>query len=108
VVAKRKQKSKKTIKLETAKQEGKLKPPRSKHTSNPNMPKKQMRDKFAWEKKPLATFHCCGINGHVVNDCYSRMREDTIQWRQIPYHKPGNKPLTRKEQQRIQLMEDHF
>jgi hypothetical protein len=36
------------------------------------------------------------------------MREDRIRWNQIPYHKPGNKPLTWKEQKRKLRMEDKF
>jgi hypothetical protein len=67
-----------------------------------------MNDKFAWENKPLAACKCCGVKGHVANYCYSRLREDKIQWRQIPYQNPGDKQLTRKEQQRIRRMEDKF
>jgi hypothetical protein len=103
VVAIRKQKSKKTKRLVTAKQEGKLKPPPYKLKPPPNMPKQQMRDKFAWEKKPLATCKCCGIKCHVASDCFSRLREDKIQWRQILYPKPGDTPLTQKEQQRLHI-----
>jgi hypothetical protein len=36
------------------------------------------------------------------------LRDDKIQWRQIPYNKPGDKPFTRKEHQRIPRMEDRF
>jgi hypothetical protein len=53
VVAKHKQKSKQTEKLYRKESSShlpitKLKPP-------PSTPKHQMKDKFAWEKKPLAT-----------------------------------------------------
>jgi hypothetical protein len=105
VVAKRKQKSKQTEKLVTAKQEGKPKPPPYKLKPPPSTPNQQMKDKFAWENKPLATWKYCGVKGHVANDCYSCLRADRIQWRQIPYHKPGDKALTRKEQYRIWRME---
>jgi hypothetical protein len=72
------------------------------------MPKQEIKDNFAREKKPLATCKCCGIKSHVASDCYSRLREDNIQWRQIPYPKLGDKPLTRKDQQRLQRIEDKF
>jgi hypothetical protein len=108
VVAKRKQNSKQVEKLLTAKQEGKLKPPPYKLKPPLSTPKQQIKDMFAWEKKPLATCKCSGVKGHVPNDCYSRQRADKIQWRQIPYHDPGDKPLTWKEQQCICRMEDRF
>jgi hypothetical protein len=78
----------------TDKQEGKLKPPPNKLKPLSSTPKQQMKDKFPWEKKPSETCNCCGFKGHVANYCYSRLRATKIQWRQIPYHKPGDKPLT--------------
>jgi hypothetical protein len=90
------------------KQEGKIKPPPYKLKPPPSVPKQQMKDYFAWEKKPLVTSKCCSLKEHVAHDCYSFLREDRIQWRQLVYAQPGDKPLTRKEQQRLQLMEDQF
>jgi hypothetical protein len=105
VVAKRKQqKSKQTKKLVTAKQEGKcktppykIKPPPYKLKPPPSTPKIMEDSKYAWEKFPLSRCKCCGVKGHVSNDCHSRLRATKIQCRQIPYHKPGDKPLTCKE-----------
>jgi hypothetical protein len=57
---------------------------------------------------PLSTCKCCGFKGHVANDCYSPLRATKIQWRQIPYHKPSDTPLTCKERQRTRRMEDKF
>jgi hypothetical protein len=48
-------------KLVIAKQEGSLKSPPYKLKPLPNMPKQKIKDKFAWENKPLATCKCCGI-----------------------------------------------
>jgi hypothetical protein len=44
----------------------------------------------------------------LANDSYFCLRADKIQWRQNPYHKPGDKPLTQKQQQRIQRKEDQI
>jgi hypothetical protein len=41
-------------------------------------------------------------------ECYYRMGKDRIRWNQIPYHKSGNKPFTRKEKERIIRMDDQF
>jgi hypothetical protein len=61
VVVKLKRNGTPTEKLVTAKQEGKLKPPPYKLKPPPSTPKQQMKDKSAWEKKPLATWNRCGI-----------------------------------------------
>jgi hypothetical protein len=51
------------------------------------MPKKQMKSsKLGWNKKSLAKCTCCGYLAHASTDCYYRMREEKIQWKQIPYH----------------------
>jgi hypothetical protein len=102
VVAKRKQQGNQTKRLVTVKQEGKLKQLPYKIKPPPNMSKKD------WHKRPPATCESCGCNGHVSKDCYYHMREDRSKWKHIPYDKPGNKPLTRKEQKRILRMEDKF
>jgi hypothetical protein len=64
--------------------------------------------KFASEKKPLTTCKCCGMKGHTARNCYARTFGTKIQWRQIPYPRPGDKPHTWKERQRLQHMEDQF
>jgi hypothetical protein len=106
-VAKQIQKCKQTGKFWTAKQEGKLS-----HllvnSSHLHLHQQQIIDIFALEKKPLATCKCCGVKGHVANDCNSRLGADITQWRQIRYHKPGDKPLTRNKQQRIWRSEDQI
>jgi hypothetical protein len=107
VVAKQKQRSKQTKKLATAKQEGKLKPRAFILKAPTNIPKDQMKDsKVGRNKKPTASCKSCGVKGHISTNCYYRMREDKIQWTQIPYNKPGNKPLTRKEQKRQLRVKD--
>jgi hypothetical protein len=115
VFAKRKQKSKQTEELVTAKQEGKLKPPPYKLKpppynlkQPPSTPKNMEDSKYAWENKTLSTYKCCGMTGHTARDFYARTFGTRIQWRQFPYPKPGDKPLTRKERQRLQRLEDKF
>jgi hypothetical protein len=66
VVAKRKQKSKQTKSLVTVKQEGRLKQPPYKLKPPPGTPKQQIKDKCAWEKKPLATCRRCGVISPVI------------------------------------------
>jgi hypothetical protein len=60
------------------------------------------------KKKISATCGCYGFRGHVSTDCYYRMREVKIKWKQLPYHKPGSKPFTWKEQKRVLCTEDKF
>jgi hypothetical protein len=48
------------------------------------------------------------MKGHTARDCFARTFGTKNQWRQIPYPKPGDKPLTRKELQRLQRMKDQF
>jgi hypothetical protein len=104
VVAKRKQKSKQTKKLVTAKQEGNLKPPPYKLKPPPyklkpplSTPKRMEDLKHAWLTFPLSTCKSCGVKGHVANECHLCINGQRIRCGEIPYHKPGDKPLTRKE-----------
>jgi hypothetical protein len=55
VDAKRKQKRRQTKMFVIAKQEGRFNSPPYQLKPPPNMPEQQMKNKFAWEKKPLAT-----------------------------------------------------
>jgi hypothetical protein len=64
--------------------------------------------KYEWEKFPLSTCKCFGMQGNIARDCYARTFGTRIQRGRIPYPKPGDKPLTRKERQRIRRMEDKF
>jgi hypothetical protein len=46
------------------------------------------------------------MKGHISKDCYYCVNETRIQWGKIPYHNSGDKPLTRKQRQRIHCMDD--
>jgi hypothetical protein len=64
--------------------------------------------KYAWEKKPLSTCKCCGMQDHVARDFYVCTFGTRFKWGKIPYPKPGDKALTRKERQHIWRTEEKY